>query len=185
MAAHKDFTSARLEKLQRLNTLLSDQWRRMAAAWFAHPVPDPISNEEAEILRELGEIVGATGKAVGGVLTASQQFISGKLGETLPEPCPGLLPTIQVARRWFGLLQRRRWWRQKGRQGHVFERRRRCGSKSFNGSPGLHFHLTDILIFEAWATPLMHFLLVRRGLLLLCIFCWLGVGYPSYAIFVG
>ena len=25
MAAHKDFTSARLEKLQRLNTLLSDQ----------------------------------------------------------------------------------------------------------------------------------------------------------------
>ena len=99
MAANKDFTSARLEKLERLNTALTDQWRRMEAAWFDHPVPDPISNEEAEILRELGEIVGATGKAVGGVLTASQQFISGKLGETLPEPCPGLSPTIQVARR--------------------------------------------------------------------------------------
>ena len=31
-----------------------------------------------------------------GVLTASHQFISGKLGEKLPEPCPELSPTIRV-----------------------------------------------------------------------------------------
>jgi hypothetical protein len=42
MAAHEDFTSARFEKLQRLNTALTDQWRRMEAVWFDHP--DPISN---------------------------------------------------------------------------------------------------------------------------------------------
>ena len=34
-----------------------------------------------------------------GVLTASHQFISGKLGEKLPEPCPELSPTIRVESR--------------------------------------------------------------------------------------
>ena len=96
MAANKDFTSARLGKLQRLTTSLSEQWEHMAVAWFTHPIPDLVSDEEAEILGELSNIVGATGKAVGGVLTASQRLISGKLSETLPKPCPGLSPTIRI-----------------------------------------------------------------------------------------
>jgi hypothetical protein len=45
---------------------------------------------------ELGEIVEATGKAVDGMLTASQQFNTGKLGETLPEPGPRSVPTNQI-----------------------------------------------------------------------------------------
>jgi hypothetical protein len=96
MAAQEDVTSARLEKLQWLTTALTDQWKRMEMAWFAHLVPDPISSGEAELLMELGEIVEATGKAVDGMLTASQQFNTGKLGETLPEPGPRSVPTNQI-----------------------------------------------------------------------------------------
>ena len=46
MAAQEDITSARLEKLQWLTTALTDQWKRMETAWFAHSVPDPISSGE-------------------------------------------------------------------------------------------------------------------------------------------
>ena len=79
IAEHEDIdlTSAKLEKLKRLNTALKEQWGRMEAAWYEH---DPtVSNEDAEVLMELDEIVTATEKAVGGVLETSEQFIKERL----------------------------------------------------------------------------------------------------------
>jgi phosphopantothenoylcysteine synthetase/decarboxylase len=49
-----------------------------------------------ELLRELDEIVEATGKAVKDILTASELFITGNLGETIPEPGHISTPTNQV-----------------------------------------------------------------------------------------
>ena len=61
MAGQKNLTSARLEKLQWLTTALTDQWRRKETAWFAHLVPELMSSGEVALLRELDEIVEATG----------------------------------------------------------------------------------------------------------------------------
>ena len=40
-----DLTSAKLEKLKRLNTALKGQWGRMEAAWYKHD--QTVSNEDA------------------------------------------------------------------------------------------------------------------------------------------
>ena len=92
IAEHEDIdlTSAKLEKLKRLNTALKEQWGRMEAAWYKHnPM---VSNEDAEVLMELDEIVTALERAVGGVLEASKRFIK----ERLAKPFPEFLPTIRV-----------------------------------------------------------------------------------------
>jgi hypothetical protein len=87
-----DLTSAKLEKLKRLNTALKEQWGSMEAVWYEH---DPtVSNEDAEVLMEMDEIVTATEKAVGSVLETSEQFIK----ERLAKPFPEFLPTIRVWR---------------------------------------------------------------------------------------
>ena len=96
LKGQENLTPVQLEQFQRLTTALTDQWGCMETAWLAHLVPAPASTEEAALLQELDAIVVATGKAVTAILAASEQFVTGQSGESVPEPVHVSMPTTQI-----------------------------------------------------------------------------------------
>ena len=72
-----------LQRLERLRTILWEQWRCMEMAWYNHDPKD--GNVGVVTLARLGEIVEATGKAVHEMLRVSGNILETRRGVAYPE----------------------------------------------------------------------------------------------------